>query len=56
MSETGGSDDSDELELGTSYYSSEHNMMMTWQSDLPKVAGLKKPHVNLATIRPDIRL
>lgn len=54
-SETGGSDDSDELELGTSYCSSEHDMLMTWNSDLPKVSGLKKPQVKIAT-SPDIRL
>ncbi|KAJ4772316.1 P-loop containing nucleoside triphosphate hydrolases superfamily protein [Rhynchospora pubera] len=66
-SETGGSEDSDELELSTSYCSSEHDMMMTWQSDIPKVPSLgngssnngigsrlKKPQAKLAT-SPDIR-
>ncbi|KAJ3687471.1 hypothetical protein LUZ61_016635 [Rhynchospora tenuis] len=66
-SETGGSEDSDELELSTSYCSSEHDMMMTWHSDIPKVPSLgngssnngiasrlKKPQVKLAT-SPDIR-
>lgn len=67
-SEPGGSEDSDELELGTSYCSSEHDMMMTWHSDLPKVSSLengnsnngtvsrlKKPQAKLAT-SPEIRL
>jgi hypothetical protein len=67
-SEPGGSDDSDELEFGTSYCSSEHDMLMTWHSDLQKVSSLgngnrnngvvsklKKPQAKLAT-SPEIRL
>jgi hypothetical protein len=67
-SEPGGSDDSDELELGTSYCSSEHDMLMTWHSDLQKVSSLgndnrnngvvsklKKPQTKLAT-SPENRL
>ncbi|KAJ3681342.1 hypothetical protein LUZ60_015831 [Juncus effusus] len=52
-SELGGSGDSDELELGTSYSSSEQDLLM-WRSDVPKLGNsasmsrLKKPQAKVA--------